>query len=200
MPELSPGPCRTHTFATAASRSLEEHRVPYCVRDGSSFRVPVEAGYGTRDDRNAALLRRVPRRNLVADGVQCLDSRANEHDAPVRTGLGERRVFREEAIPRVYGVSPGLPCHGEDLIDVKIALPGGCAADSMCLVRVPDMECLSIDVAVQGDGMNPQLAAGSHDADCNLAPVCYQDAAERYSCWHVCFPVYQAYLWLVRSV
>jgi len=76
-------------------------------------------------------------------------------------------------------VRPGLPAGGEDLVDHQVALRGRRRADPDRKIGELDVGREAIYLAVDRDGLDPALLAGSHDANRDLSSVGNQDPADR---------------------
>jgi hypothetical protein len=63
----------------------------------------------------------------------------------------------------------------EDRLGVEVALGRGLAAECVRLVGEPDVEGVPIELGVDRDRRDAELAGGPDDADGDLAPVGDQD-------------------------
>ena len=63
----------------------------------------------------------------------------------------------------------------EDRVGVEIALGRGLPAERVRLVGEPDVQCVAIELGVDGDGLDAELASGADDAHGDLAAVGDQD-------------------------
>ena len=69
------------------------------------------------------------------------------------------------------GVGPAPLDDVEDGLGVQVALRRRLAAQGVGLVGQADVECITVEVGVDGHGGHPQLAAGPDDPDRDLPPV-----------------------------
>ena len=96
----------------------------------------------------------------------------------VGDGAGEVGVLGEEPVPGVHGLGAALLDRVEDGVGVEVALGRGLAAERVRLVGVADVQRVAVELGVDGDGGDAELAAGAHDPDGDLAAVGDQDFAE----------------------
>ena len=92
---------------------------------------------------------------------------------------GEVGVLGVEAVAGVHAVDAGALDDAEDRVGVEVALGRGLAAERVRLVGVADVERVPVELGVDRDGGDPQLAARPHHADGDLAAVGDQDLLEQ---------------------
>ena len=68
--------------------------------------------------------------------------------------------------------------HLDDALELEVRLRRWRAADVMSLVRITDVDRVSVGVRVHGRGRDAELAAGSHDPDRDLAAIRDQHLVE----------------------
>ena len=73
------------------------------------------------------------------------------------------------------GVGTALLDGVQDRVGVEVALGRGLPAERVRLVGEADVERVAIELAVDGDGLDAELASGADDAHGDLATVGDQD-------------------------
>src|SRR5690606_40974211 len=74
----------------------------------------------------------------------------------------------------------------EDLRGVEVALRRRLAAQRVGLVREADVQAVAVEVGVDGDRGDAEVAAGADDAHRDLPPVSDQDLGEHAICLRAC--------------
>ena len=69
------------------------------------------------------------------------------------------------------GVCAGGAGDGQDALAVQVGLGGGGGADAVGLVREADVGEGGVDVGVDGDGADAEVAGGTDDAEGDLTAV-----------------------------
>ena len=171
---------RDHADAAsaAARRRLEQDGVADLLGGGLGRRDVVHAARAGHD-RHAGALGRLPRGDLVADRFHDAGRRADEAQACLRARTRQRGHLGEEAVAGMHGV--GVRRHGglDDRIGPQVALAGRRRADRHGLVGEAHVQRAGVDVGVDRDRLEPEVAAGPDDADRDLAAVGDQDAPDR---------------------
>ena len=146
-----------HALAATAGRGLDQHRV------GEGGRVVgqvVRRHHGhARGDGDVA------RGVLAAHRVHHLGGRADQGDAGLGQGAGERRPLGEEAVAGVHEAGAALARGGDHLLDVEVG------ADPHRDVGLGDVQRAGVEVGVQGHGAPPEAARGGQDPAGDLAAV-----------------------------
>ena len=163
-----------HAAAAAPRDGLHHHRVAHLFGHVQRVVFGFKRTVAARDDRDAGAGHYPARRGLVAHVGYGLVRRPDEGEVGSPARLGEVRVLRQEAVPRVDGFGVGDFGGGDDARDVEVRLGAVRRADAERLVGVADVEALGVGLAVYGDGFNAHLAAGADDADGDFAAVGYQ--------------------------
>ena len=130
---------------------------------------------GAGHDRRAAALGGEPARDLVAHLVDRRRRRADERHAHVGDRAGEVGVLGEEAVAGVDAVGAAVADRVEDGVGVEVALGRGLPAERERLVGEPDVQRVAIELGVDRDGLDAELASGADDAHGDLAAVGDQD-------------------------
>jgi hypothetical protein len=78
----------------------------------------------------------------------------------------------------MHAVRPGAPDDVEDLVGVQVALGRGLTAQRVRLVGQPHVQSPPVEIRVQRDGGDVELATGADDPDRDLPPVGNQDLGE----------------------
>ena len=130
---------------------------------------------GARHDRGAAAQRRLAARHLVAHLLDRLGGRADERHAHLGDRPGEVGVLAEEPVAGVHAVGAAAADGVEDRLGVEVALGRRLPAERVRLVGEADVERVAIELGVDRDGRDAELAGGPDDADGDLAAVGDQD-------------------------
>ena len=92
---------------------------------------------------------------------------------------GEVGVLGEEPVARVHRLGAAALDRVEDGVGVEVALGRGLPAERVGLVGVADVERVTVELGVDGDRGDAELAAGAHDPNRDLAAVRDEDFAEQ---------------------
>src|SRR3972149_3440026 len=104
----------------AAGRCLEHHRIPDLFCDRLCLIGGGDTVFDTRDHRDPCLLHHLPGHDLIPHLSDRLRGWAYECNPVLLTGPGKLRIFSEESIPRVYGISPPLLGKVNNPVDIQI--------------------------------------------------------------------------------
>jgi hypothetical protein len=135
-----------HAAAAAAGRRLRDEREAELL------------GLALRDDGHAGLARDRLGGELVAASSQGLGRGADPDEARRLDGLGEVGALGEEAVPGVDRLGAGLAGGPDVLLGVEIA------RDLDRLVGRAGVQGVAVVGRDDGDGADPELAAGAEDA------------------------------------
>jgi hypothetical protein len=130
---------------------------------------------GAGHDRCAASLRSQPARDLVAHLRDRRRGRADERGAHVGDRAGEVSVLGEEAVPGMDAVGAAVPDRADDRLGVEVALRRRLSAERERLIGEPDVQRVPIELGVDRDGRDAELAGGADHTHGDLAPVGDQD-------------------------
>jgi hypothetical protein len=164
-----------HAAPAAAERGLDHDRPADPFGQGPRLRRVGDRARAAGGHRHAARPSDVPGRHLVAHAGDDLRGRSDEHQPRVGDRMGESGVLGEHPVSGVDGVGPGLLGRGHDRGGGQVGLAGGRGPDPVRLVGHPDVQCLGVGVAVDGDGTQAELAAGPDDPDRDLAAVGHEN-------------------------
>ena len=114
-------------------------------------------------ERQAEALGVLARGDLVAPGAHRLGRRADEGDAALAADARELGVLGEEAVAGVDRVGGGDLGGADDRRDVEVALGGRGRADAHGLVGEAHVERARVDLGVDGDRLDAELAARAED-------------------------------------
>src|SRR4029079_13157518 len=87
-------------------------------------------------------------------------------------------VLGQEPVPRMNGAGAGRSGGRQQLLDDQIAFRRGRTAEGIRRVCVGRMQRRTVDVGVDRDRPDPQIAEGAKDPDGDLAPVRDEDLVE----------------------
>jgi hypothetical protein len=93
--------------------------------------------------------------------------------------ISEVGVLGEESVTGMDAIGTGLADRGEDCIRVQVALGRGLSAERVRLVRVTNVQRVSIEFGVHRDGGDAEFPAGPHDSHRDLAAVRDQDLRQQ---------------------
>ena len=147
----------------------------------ASVSLVIGAGR-TRNDRNAETLGGFLRLDLVAHDPDVLGRRADEGDLVLFEDLGEAGVFGKESVARMHGIGAGDLAGGDEGGNVEVAFARRRRPDAHTFIREPHVHGVGIGRRMDGDGRDPELAAGTLHAQCNLSPVGNQNLVEHMGC------------------
>ncbi len=120
----------------------------------------------------------MPRRDLVAHHLDRFGGRPDPRHAGGGDGAGEVGILREEPVARMHALGAALADRVEDRVGVQIALGGSLPAERVRLVGVPHVGRVAIELGVDGDGRDAELATRAHHANSDLASVGDEDLRE----------------------
>ena len=111
-----------------------------------------------------------------------MGARSDELDVARLADLGEVGAFRQESVAWMNGVGAGDLGGTDDRGHVQITVGAAGGADAHVLVRKPDVQRVLVGLGIDGDCLDPELAAGVDDSQSDLAAVRDQDFFEHYLC------------------
>ena len=167
-----------HAAAAATGDRLHEQRVAHPLA-GRDQLVGVGGRVHALERRDAGGLGGGDRPRLVAGQGQHVGGRADERDARVGAGLGERRVLGEEAVAGVDRVDAGPHRHLDDAVGVEVRADRVAAlADLVGLVRLEPVLGAPVLVREDGDGPAADLVRRTEGADGDLSAVGHEHLGE----------------------
>ena len=161
-----------HAAAAAAVGRLDDQGEAD-LRGGLAGGGRVSQGVvGAGQDGDSDLLGELPGGALVAEQLEKLRAGADKRDPRGRAGAGQGRVLGEEAVAGMKEGCALLPGKGDDPLDVEVGRDGAlAAADDVGLVGLEAVGAEAVLIGVDGDRPEPELGAGSKDADGDFAAV-----------------------------
>ena len=172
------GPDDADALAPASRRRLERGGVADPLRRRRGPRGVLDRVDEPGDAGDVGLLHDPAAGDLVPHR---LDRRGRGPD-PRQPGLldaaCELRVLGQEPVARVDRLRLRPQRGGDDLLDVEVALARQRPAEPHGHVREPRVQGGAVEVRVDADGLDAHLARCTHDAECDLAAVGDEDAAE----------------------
>ena len=167
---------RAHAAPAAARHGLEhDRRLRSAEKRARIFGALHDRAL---DHRRARARRNLSGLDLVAEEVERLGRRPNEHEPGGHDGAGETCVLGEKAVAGMDRVAAGGDREGDDARAVEI---GGRARarKRMRLVRLAQMQRGRVVLGVDRDAHDLEIGRRAGDADGNLAPVGDEELAER---------------------
>ncbi len=167
-----------HAPSAAAEGGLDGDRPTVLGAEGDHL-VGVGEEVGVAGDAgNTDVGRGGPGADLVTHDLDGRRGRSDEGDAPLGDGPSEVCVLAEEAVAGMDGVGPRAFDGIQDGVGVEVALGRRLPAEGEGLIGQSDMQGVTVELGVDGDGADPQLLAGPYDPDGDLTTVRYQDVSE----------------------
>ena len=167
-----------HALAAAARACLDQYRIADARRlTREQRRVlvgTVVAGY----ERHAGLRHQSLGFGLQAHRVDGCRRRADEYDARIGTGLGERLVLGQEAIAGMDRLRTGASGHIEDHLAEQVRLARRRRADAIGDIGHAHVACAGIGVRIDRDSPDAEPPGGGGDAAGDLAAVGDQQGVE----------------------
>ena len=154
---------RAHALAAAARHGLDEHGISDACgeRLGRPLRRPPATGRSVPGTTGTPALRAAARAAvLLPISAIASGDRADERQAGVAHGRGERFVLGEEPVPRVDGVGARSSPLDINAIDSQVAVARRAPADLIRLVGVSHVQRSPIALGVDGDRRVP--SPGTH--------------------------------------
>ena len=136
----------------------------YCPRRGHGGLDVGHRAVRARDHRHAGLRRRLARGRLVAHQLDVLGLRADEPQSGA-FDAGELGVFGVESVTGVNGFGARLARRAQDGLAVQIRLG---TAEIHGVVGHPHVRRARVRLRVDGDGLEPEVAARPDDPDRDL--------------------------------
>ncbi len=158
-------------LAPAAVGRLDRDWPAVLVPEGHDLGDVGDGIDGAGNDVDTRRGRGLPRRDLVAHDLDRLGWRADPHRAAGGDRPGEVGVLGEEAVAGVDRLGAAALDRAEDDVGVEVALGRGVPTQRVGLVGVPHVQRVTIEVGVDGDRADPELAAGAHHPNRDLAAV-----------------------------
>src|SRR5690606_28049100 len=154
----------------ATGSGLEHHRItdPLGLLDGIS--QILEVAFGTGRDRHTSGNGTGAGFGLIPHGPNHLGTGSDKTDAAFSTDLRQQRVFREESIAWVQGITAGFNGEIHNAMRVEVARQG-VRANAVRFIGFFDMQGVAVCFGVDGDRSDTQLFTGSGDPHCDLSPI-----------------------------
>ena len=166
-----------HAASATAVGGLDGNGPSVLVAERNDLGRVGEDGGAPGDAMNVDLLGGLASADLVAHYLDRRRWRADEGDPAFGDRPGEVGVLGEEAVAGVDGIGTGLFDRVENGVGVDVGLCGGLATKRVGLVGEPDVQSVSIELAVHGDGGDAEFAKAD-DTDGDFATVGDQDFGE----------------------
>ncbi len=164
-----------HAAAATAVRGLDRDRPPDLLTERDDVVGVLDRIQRARHALDATAVRGTPGGDLVAHHVDRVGRGTDPRHAALADDPGKVRVLGVEAVAGVDTVGARPLDDTQDRVGVEVALGRALASEGVGLVGVPDVERISVQLRVDRDRGDPQLAARPHDADGDLAAVGDQD-------------------------
>ncbi len=164
--------------SSATVGRLDGHRVAVFVGQAAGLALGLERLEGSGHPGHTGLFSGPSRTDLVSHDGNRVRGRAHPHESLIDDPLGEVGVLGEEAVAGMDGGGAGLPSHFQQAIDVEVGLGRRRRPDVPRLVGQLDVQRLTVDFRVDGNGAHPQLASPANDPERDLAPVGDEDGVD----------------------
>src|SRR5207247_1639055 len=126
----------------------------------------------SRNYRDSGLRESGTRRGLVSQETHGSGGGADQRNAGVRAGLGEERVFRQKAVPWVYGLGLAHLRGIDNFIDRQIALGGRGRTQAIRFIGHAHVQRGAIRFREDRYRGNRRFPAGADDPDSYFSAVC----------------------------
>ena len=142
------------------------------MMSGKPIFADVGGIVGAGNDGNTGALGEFSGGGFVAEEFEEFGAGSDEGDAGALAGAWQGGIFGEEAVARVDEIDALFFGERDDAFDIEIGLDGTEAfADQVGFVGFEAMEAEAVFFGVNGDGAQPELGGGAHDADRDFATV-----------------------------
>ncbi len=165
-------------LAATAVRGLDRDRPAELLAEGHDLRRVLDRFERARHREHVGCCGGLPGRDLVAHDLDGLGGRSDPGHPARGDRAGEVGVLGEEAVPGVHRLGATALDRVEDGLGVEIALGRGLAAERVGLVGVANVEGVAVELGVDRDGGDPELATRAHDPHRDLSAVGDEDFGE----------------------
>ena len=160
----------TDTTAATTGGGLEHHRITDAVTLAQRLFQIGHVAFGTRSAGYAGGDHGAARFGLVAHAANDVSLWPDELDPAFGADFRQFRVFRQEAIAGMQGITAGFHRKVHQLARVEVA-GQRVVAEAVGLVGALHMQGVAVGVGVHRHRADAHLGAGTHDAHCNFATV-----------------------------
>ena len=167
-----------HPATAAPGRSLHQQREPPALSELSGRRIARQALCRTRHHGHAGALGNVLRAELVPELRHAFRSGADERDPGFVARPGERRVFRQEPVARVYGIGAAVSGGLNYFVDVQVGFFRRVPGQGYRLFRGQHVGSAGVRVRIHRHGGNLHGAEGLVNPDRDFAPIGHQHFGE----------------------
>ena len=171
---------KAHPFAAPSRRGFHHHRVADPPRNLPGFLDGLQGFEGSGDNSHAGLNEEAAGLGLVSHAAHRSGRRADQNDSRVRTRLRKAGIFGKESVAGMDGFGPAAFCRVQDPLHRQVTLGRRRRPDEIRLVRQPDMQRGAVGFGVDRHGRDPQLPAGSYDADRDFSAVGNEHLAKHF--------------------
>ncbi len=174
--QLRRGRDPAHAASSPAGRCLDQQREADTLGGGDDGLDRIGAIRRRRleragHDRHADRVRGPSRRKLVAQGIDRVGVRADEHQPGLGHEPGERGALGQEAVARMDRLRAGLQRRLDDPVGAQIAVGRRRRTEPHRPVGSGDMRRIDIGIGVHGDRRDAQVSTGPDDPQRDLATV-----------------------------
>ena len=167
------------TATTTTSRGLEGYRPAVLLAQLDDADGVRDLLGRARHDRHTSIGHQDARVDLRAHRIDRARRRTNPDQASLLDRSRKRSALGKKAVARMDRLRTRARGRVDQLGDIEVALARRGGAKQHGLVGVAHVRCTSIGLGIDGDRLDAELAAGTKDADGNLATVRNQDAIKR---------------------
>ena len=168
-----------HAAAAAAPCRFEQHRVAVFLRQRDRVLRIGQRARRTGDGRHPTFVRNGLGGQLVAHLLKDFGRWADERDARLLAGAGERRILRQKAVSGMDRVHAAALGEVDDSGDVQIRCQRALVfADQVGLVRARAVQAVGIFLRIDGNRAQAQIIACAENAQRDLPTVGNQYLSE----------------------
>ena len=167
-----------HTLAAAASRCLDEDRVPNGVSKGTRLLNGFNRAVASRNGGDACSLHGLFGVALLAHRIDNLGSGTDEHKVVIGTGTCKFGVLGQKAITGMDRFASARDRSTDDASIIEITLCGRGRSDANALVSFANSGSIRIRLGIGDAAFHAKIFASTNDTQRNLAAVGDQNLLE----------------------
>src|SRR5262249_35024234 len=152
----------SHAAPAAAGGCFEDYRVSYLLRPFQPFLFRLDHPFRTGQDWHPSLLHGHPCLFLLAHQPSDMRRRADEFKPRSFTYLGKVCVLTQQSIAGMNRLDVGDLSRADYRRDIEVAFGRTWRANTDGLVGKADMQRVTVCLAINCDGLNPEFLTGTN--------------------------------------